>query len=181
MRLERLERVIRRWMVGLTIRLSARKKRPVMMSLNDCWEHVSQCIVCWPENKIDVISTDYIYMRLREKFPLAAISTVVRPGCDAFPPDIGVDIIQIRHDDFNIFGFPNHRLKAKLKKLKADIAIDLSPEYNPLSAYCCVISGARIIIGFAMGKSESVFNYQVAPRQGRTGAERYRILADYIG
>lgn len=172
---------LRHLTTNIAVKRHIKRERIGELSLSQCWQDVSHCVVCWPESGMDVVAAECVFTRLRERFPWAVLTAIALPGGIASPPDIGVKVLQIRPYHFNILGLPRKRLKEKLKRLKADVAVDLSPEYNPLSAYCCCLSGAKLRIGFKIPQGDSVFNFQIAPRKERTGKERYMVLAKYIG
>jgi len=178
---EKLNLTKRRWMTELAIRQIADKNDPGIIDLQSCWNDVSHCMVCWPESGIDVLFAETIFFRLRERFANSVITAVVLPGMTASPPDIGINIVNIRLEHFSVIGFPKSRLKQLVKGLKVDVAVDLSPMYNPFTAYCCCISGAKMRVGFSSKEGEIVFNYQVAPSSNKVGIDRYRTLANYIG
>jgi len=178
---EKLNLSKRRWMTELAIKYIAHKNDPGILDLHSCWKNVNHCLVCWPENGIDVLYAETVFIRLKERFANSVITTLVLPGMTASPPDIGVNIVNVKLDHFSFIGFPKGRLKQLIQGLKVDVAVDLSPMYNPLTAYCCCISGARMRVGFSSKEGEIVFNYQVAPSSSKVGIDRYRTLASYIG
>lgn len=152
-----------------------------ILSLGNCWDNISHCVICWSEPMIDIKSVEVVYERVIDRFPDVSLTTVVLPGMIASPPDYSMKIENIREEEFVFWGFPSKRLKSKLKRLNADIAIDLSLRYNPLSAYVSLLSGARIRIGFAIPNAGYAFNYQVAPTDVHLGKSSYSVLAKYIG
>lgn len=178
---EKLNQAKRRWMTELTIKYIANRNDPGILNLQSCWQNVRHCLVCLPETGIDVLFAEMIFYRLNERFANSNITTLVLPGISASPPDIGVKIVKIKQDHFSLFGLPTRRLRQMIQKLRVDVAVDLSPEYNPLTAYCCCISGARLRVGFSCKKGKNVFNYQIVPKSKKVGIDRYRTLARYIG
>jgi len=178
---ERFNQQKRHWMTGLVIKFIADKHDPGRLSLESCWQDVNHCLVCLPEAGIDVLIAETIFFRLKERFENAVITTLVLPDIIASPPDIGVNIVKIKQDHFSFFGLPTRKLRQMIQNLKVDIAVDLSPEYNPLTAYCCCISGARMRVAFSSEAGATVFNYQISPDSKKFGIARYRALANYIG
>ena len=90
-------------------------------------------------------------------------------------------MLELKEQDFNLFGLPRKQVKERIQNLNADIAVDLAQTFVPMSAYCCFLSGSRIKIGFATPESDLVFNFQIAPGSRRSGTGRYHVLAHYIG
>lgn len=178
---ERLNLSKRRWMTGRAVNYIAEKYDPGILDLHSCWENVNHCMVCWPENGIDVLFAETIFYRLKERFENSIITTIVLPGMVASPPDIGINVVNINIDHYSVLGLPKRKLRRLIQELKVDIAIDLSENYNPLTSYCCCISGARMRVGFSNKDGGVVFNYQIAPDSNKVGIERYRTLASYIG
>ncbi|MBT3231972.1 MAG: hypothetical protein HN356_04090 [Calditrichaeota bacterium] len=179
--IDRSRNFIRHFAAGIMVRKEVKLNTPYEISLQNIWEDIHHCIVCWPEAGIDVMAAELVFRKLRNRFQFSAITVIALPGMGASPPDFGIDVFEIGADEFTFYGAPNGKLKSRLRGLKADLAVDLSPEYNPLSAYCCAASGARIRIGFATTEDEFVYNVQIAPNQERSGIDRYRVLATYIG
>lgn len=178
---ERSISFLRHYATGILVRSEIKRKLPFELTLQNIWEDVHHCIVCWPETGIDVKAAEIVFQRLRNRFPYSIITAIALPGMGASPPDFGINIFKIASNEFTIFGVPNSKLRLRLKNLNADISVDLSSVYNPLSAYCCTASGARIRIGFATPENDRVCNFQIAPNQDRSGVDRYRVLATYIG
>lgn len=178
---DRIAAVFHRLVVSTVVKIAARRAVVKTLEIQNCWLEVRSCLVCWPGYGIDIKAAELVFDRLRDRFPDALITTVALPGIGASPPDIGVDIIEITKKNISFFGLPKRPLRQRFRDFDADIALDLSPNYNPLSAYICLLTGAKIKISFAMPECDLVFNYQVAPRPERTGLDRYRVLARYIG
>jgi len=179
--IDRLRNFFRHFAASIMVKKEIRSNSPFELSLQNIWEDIYHCTVCWPEAGIDVKAAEIVFRKLRNRFPFAAITAIALPGMGASPPDFGIDVFEIEPDEFTFYGAPNSKLKSRLKSLNADLAVDLSAEYNPLSAYCCAASGARIRIGFATPDDDFVYNFQIAPNQDRSGIDRYRVLATYIG
>ena len=159
-----------------------RHGKPPELVMRSCWDNIKSCLVFWPGEGLDIIAAEIVLNRLRERFPLATLTVLAMPGVGASPPsNVSVRVIQIDRKMFNFTGLPIRILKDELLDLRADMAVDLSPEFNVMSAYLCRISRARICISFADSKGDLVYNYQVAPGPQREGLDRYRALARYIG
>ncbi len=148
----------------------------------DCWDKVKRIAVIWPSDGVDYHAAATVLNRLRECFPEALVTIIDLPGIGASPPpDINAEIYIIEKRYLNWLGLPDKRLKIILKEMEFDTVVDLSPEFDPISGYYALLTNATLRIGFAGDKADLVYNYQVAPKGKRTGSERYRILAKYIG
>ncbi len=172
-----------RWRcVDFVLRFSARHSRRNELSLRNCWNEIGSCLVFWPSEGLDVMSAEVVLRRLSDRFPEAKLTVIALPGIGAStPPDMNVKVIDMGKDSLNFFGLPVKRLRDEVIDVRADVAVDLSPEYNPLAAYLCLTSRARVNVAFADTRGDPAFNYQIAPDPGKGGVERYRVLADYIG
>lgn len=180
--ISRLVENMHQWFQGWALRLAVRREKSSEISLRDCWNDINSCLIIWPGDGLDVTAGEIILDKLRTRFPEAKLTIMPLPGIGASPPsDITVRILKVRKDVFNIFGLPIKELKEKLVRVKADLAIDLSREYNPLAAYLCKVSQARITVAFADPRCDLAFNFQIAPQPGRQVMDRYRVLARYIG
>ena len=138
-------------------------------------------LVCLPALDGANQVAEIVFQRISERFSEADLTVISFHGSETPVQDFKLRVIQVTPDDLNPFGLPKKTLKRTILDVEPDVSVDLSETFNPLSAYICMISGARIKIGFAMQNSDLVFNYQVAPRPERTGLDRYRVLAQYIG
>ncbi len=179
--LEHFLHSIRLKVLHLSLKMTAKKRLEKDLQLSDCWQGIYQCVVCWPEEGVDTAAADIIFRHLRKKFPGAGITVIESLTQKAYPPEESVRVVSLSKTDFNFMGFPKSSLKMKLQSINADIAIDLSAKFNPLTAYCCEMCGAKVKVGFALPDSELVFNFQVLPNSERKGADRYKVLASYIG
>ncbi len=178
----RLLSSVRRRFVGWALWLSVRRGKVATLSLGNCWDDVKSCLVCWPAEGLDVTAADIVLSRLRDRFPQASLTVLAMPGIGASPPaGLEVHVVQIDRKSINLLGLPLRRLKDEVLDIRADVAVDLSPVYDPLTAYLCWISRARITIAFADPQCDLAYNYQVAPDPKREGLDRYRALARYIG
>ena len=159
-----------------------RKSKSSELVIRDCWEGVKSCLVIWPGEGLDIIAAEIVLNRLRERFPLATLTVSALPGIGAsLISDLNVKVIQIDRKMFNFFGLPLRGLRDELLDIRADVAVDLSPVFNVISAYLCRISRARICVSFADPRGDMAYNYQIAPGPNREGLDRYRALARYIG
>ena len=159
-------------------------RREIMqeISLRECWKEVKSCLVFWPGDGLDVSAGKIILKRLRLRFPNATLTILSLPGIGASPPyDMAVKIIKIEKESLNFLGFPLKVFRNQLDEVKADLAVDLSLDYNPLSAYLCKLSKARISMSFADPRCDMAYNFQIAPQPGRQVLDRYRVMARYIG
>ena len=179
--LERFKAVMRRYAAGILVKRYAKRDDFEDLTLNGCWDDIHHFAVLWPDTGVDVMAAEIVFRRLRERFPEAAITAVSLPGMGACVPEFGIRELDIQPDEFTFYGAPKRQLRARLRELNADVAIDLSPVFNPLSAYCCSLTEARLRVGFALPQNEMVYNYQIAPNADRSLLERYKVLASYIG
>jgi hypothetical protein len=176
--LNSIRRHIIRWALGSYDQQS----KTTELSLCKCWENVGSCLVLWPAKGLDIVAAEIVLNRLQERFPGTCITLLALPGIGASPPqEMNVKVIHVDKKSFNILGLPQRRLRDEILAVRADVAIDLSPKFNVLSAYLCRISRARISISFADPRGDSAYNFQVAPGPKREGLDRYRTLARYIG
>ncbi|NQT35077.1 hypothetical protein HQ587_07800 [bacterium] len=173
---------IRRHFVSWAMQLSARRSKINEFSLKDCWSEVNNCLICWPSEGMDITAADIVLSRLQERFPDAALTVLALPGVGAsMPSGINAKIIQMNKKSLSVLGLPTKRMRDEVVDIRADVAVDISAEYNPLSAYLCQISRARVSVAFADSRGDLAYNFQVAPRPERQGLDRYRALARYIG
>lgn len=172
-----------RWKcVDYALKYSAGRSKKNELSLRNCWDEIDSCLVFWPGEGLDVTAAEIVLRRLRDRFPGAKLTVIALPGIGASPPPgMNVKVIQVKKDSLNLFGLPVRHFKDDVIDVRADVTVDLSPEYNPLAAYLCLISKARINIAFADKRGDPTFNYQIAPDPRKVGIDRYRVLAAYIG
>ena len=179
---ERMIAGLRRRFVNFVLKMSARRSKKSELSLKTCWKEIRSCLVFWPSEGLELPSADIVLNRLRERFPEAALTVLALPGMGAsLPQDMDAKVIQVDRKSINILGLPHRSLKDEVIDVRADVAVDLSPGFNPLTAYLCLISRARIGITFADPRCDAAYNFQIAPHPSRTGKDRYRVLAKYIG
>jgi len=173
---------LRRGTVMLALKYLVWRRQVRTLSTHDCWLGVESCLVCWSDDGADAPAAQLVMSRLRERFPEARLTLLVLQGVDVtLPSDATRSIVRVEKKHLNLFGLPVKELREGLRMIGADLAVDLSPVFNPLTGYLCELSGARIKVGFAGPGGDLVYNYQVAPRPDRSGIERYRALARYIG
>jgi hypothetical protein len=168
--------------LNLMIRFLVNRSQPKELSLRNCWDDVLNCLLFWPGEGIDVKAAEIVIMRLNKRFQGAKLTVVALPGIGAsLPPDVEARIIEIDKANLNLFGLPVRALKDEILDIRADLAVNLSPEYSPLASYLCLISRAKVSVSFADMRSDSIFNFQIAPNPEREGIDRYRVMANYIG
>jgi len=173
---------LRRRIVKYALGYYNRRSKTTELTLRNCWENVRSCLVLWPAEGLDIVAAEIVLNRLQERFPDATKTVLALPGIGASTPSgMKVKVIHADKHSFNILGMPHRRLKDEVIDVRADVAVDLSPAFNVLSAYFCRISRARISISFADPRGDTAYNYQVAPGPRREGLDRYRTLARYIG
>ncbi|MDP8228452.1 MAG: hypothetical protein P9M15_03265 [Candidatus Electryoneaceae bacterium] len=175
-------------MVILAIKYFNWRRKDEAIPFMDGWDDIRCCLVCLPVEGVSVQEAKVVLDRLRQRFPQAKITIMTLPGIlDNLVQNISLsydnlEILRINERMLSSSGLPKSSLRQQLNALDVDIAIDLSPQFVPLSAYLCQLSRAKIKVGFAgMSFGDLVFNYQIAPKPERTGIERYRVLAGYIG
>ncbi|MBM3325875.1 MAG: glycosyltransferase family 9 protein [Calditrichaeota bacterium] len=180
---ERILRIIqRRFLMHYVRKYVKRKAVDAPFNWTKCWDKVKRIAVIWPGDGVDYQAAAMVLGRLRECFSEALITIIDLPGMGASPPpDTDAEVYAIEKRYLNWCGLPDRRLKAKLREMEFDTVVDLAPEFDPISAYYILLTHAPLRIGFAGGKADLVFNYQIAPKAERAGVERYRILAKYIG
>lgn len=164
----------------LMLRALTLRKSGVPISTRTCWQAINRYIICLATGDVDIEGTEIIRQRCSERFP-EADEVVVSLSGENIPSSENGQMISITSNELNFFGIPNKHIRKKLRNLNADIAVDLTTDFNPLSAYVCLISNARMKICFSKPRSELVFNYQIAPHADSKGPDRYRVLARYIG
>ncbi|MCF7810151.1 hypothetical protein K9N50_04090 [bacterium] len=168
--------------LNLMIGFSINRRQSKELSLRNCWDDVLNCLLFWPGDGLDVKAADIVIMRIKKRFQGVKLTVVALPGIGAsLPQDVEAKIIEINKGSLNLFGMPVRALKDEILDIRADLAVNLSPEYNPLASYLCLISRAKVSVSFADLRGDSVFNFQIAPNPDREGIDRYRVMANYIG
>ncbi len=177
---DRVKASFRRRAVSAALGLAVRRTRGELIDMRECWRDIRRYMLCWTGCGADRDAVELVLDRLRRRFPTADAVVVATRVID--PPRLeGVAVELLTERDFNLFGLPGREARRRVRELHADVAVDLSPRFDPLSAYLCLISGAPVKVGFASAGGDSVFNLQIVPEPERTGLERYRVLARYIG
>jgi len=179
---KRLKNSFQNKCLNLAISFTIRRSKPKELSLRNCWDEVLNCMVFWPGEGLEVKAAEIVIMRLENRFPNAKLTIAALPGIGAsLPQYVKAKVIEIEESSFNLFGLPVKALRDEILDVRADIAVDLSSEYNPLVAFLCLISRSRVCVAFADLRGDSVFNFQIAPNPVREGIDRYRVMANYIG
>ena len=179
---KRLIALFQRKLIISVLKYQKWRRKDEAVSLFDGWNDVRCCLICLPPDSVEEEEVGVVLDRLRQRFPQAKIVVGVLAGRDISFSDDSIEIIRIDEAMLSPSGMPKSSVREQLKAISADISIDLSPTFVPLSAYLCMLSGARIKIGFAgLSHGDLVFNFQIAPKAERTGIERYQVLAGYIG
>ncbi len=181
MTLDRIMPNTQKRLLTTLLKIKVWKGKGESLSIKDSWNNIKSCIICLPREALSDGETKPVIERLQERFPQAKISVIALPNTNDILLDEQIGILKVKQEDINYLGLPKRSIINKIQELKADIAIDLSLAFVPISAYLCFLSGARIKIGFVVPGSDLVFNYQIAPNQHRTGVDRYQVLAQYIG
>lgn len=164
------------------INLFSRNNDVMPVEWQNCWVNISHCLIIWPEQGIDLESAELVLLRLRAKFATARLTIMALPGIGASPLDSTAEILRMKPNDVNFLGIPRQNLIEKMQQMNIDLVIDMSPQFNPLSAYLTLISQARIRVGFVGEEiAEKVFNLLIAPKPEHSKIEKYRVLAKYLG
>ncbi|MFC2150283.1 hypothetical protein ACFLQV_02145 [Calditrichota bacterium] len=180
--MEKVRADFQRWCVSQALNRKIRRGNSEPISSHGCWENIQTCLVIWPGDGLDVTAGELILKRLHERFKDARLNVIALPGIGALTTtDIPYDKMQLNEQDFNFMGLPRKSAVIRLQDLRGDITIDLSPDFNPHSAYLSILSGAKLLIGFSDQIQQSPYNFQVAPNQSSQGIDRYKVLAQYIG
>ena len=162
-------------------RQSRRSVSPEIVFL-DVWENIHRVLICWPGDGMDILAARVVFNRIRDRFPNATLSVLALPGIGASPPsEVEAEVITVRKEDLTFLGSPGDRLRNQLRDAGFDAVVDLSPQFDPLAAFLCLATEAQVRIGFAGPGGDLAYNYQVSPRTDRSGIDRYRALARYIG
>jgi len=180
--IEGIWRSLQRRFILSAVRRVAKKSSSQQIEMLEAWEGVNRILVFWPGNGMDVISARVVLNRIRERFPDALLAVLALPGVGASPPsEVDAEVITIQKEELTFFGIPRKPLRLALQESGYDAVVDLSPRFEPLAAYLCLATAARLRIGFACATGDLAYNYQISPRADRTGIDRYRVLARYIG
>mgnify|MGYP001136384555 CR=1 FL=1 len=182
--MDRLVLAFKRWLVSLWLKVRKEKEddRGAIVSVGEWWQQVRRIAVCWPCEGVDFQAAMLVLDRIRDRFPNAHISIIALPGVGAsVPSDLDVEIVKVQKNQLNLLGLPNRKFRDFLRSREYDTFLDLSPYYDPISAYYSTVINADLRIGFGGGWSEKVYNYVIIPRGEKKGVERYRVLARYIG
>jgi len=170
----------------ITIRLKQLSKNtpPPEITADTLWHNIDSVLVIMGMHTAGC--PDPVFNRLIERFPEATILALRLPGApitvtDAVFNDPHLKFSPLEHEDVSMLGTIGTHLRERLTGCHATLAIDLSLTFDPLSAYICQQSGARIKIGFARPEQELVFNYQIAPGAGGVPDDWYSAMARYIG
>jgi len=179
---ERIWQRVQRRLTLSAVRRAAKRATLGELDFLGVWEEVQRVLVCWPGDAMDVLAARVVFNRIRERFPDASLAVLELPGVGAsLPSEVEAEIIQVRKEDLSAFGIPSKRLRFRLAEAGFDAVVDLSPKFDPLAGFLCLASNAKVRIGFAGADGDLVYNYQVAPRGDRSGIDRYRVMARYIG
>lgn len=179
---EGLWRSVQRRFILLAVRRFGRQTAAQEFDLQGAWDRVRRVLVCWPGVGMDLLAARVVLNRVRERFPNASLTVLALPGVGASPPnEVEAEVISVKQTELSLFGVPQKRLRDMLRDAGYDAVVDLSPRFEPLAGYFCLATQARLRIGFAGPSGDLVYNYQVAPRSDRSGIDRYRVLARYIG
>lgn len=154
------------------------------LSADTLWQEVDSVLIVMTSHTNG--SPDALFKRLHERFPDARLLALRLPGA---PISVSEEIYTsgyvkfspLVREDIGLFGKLSPLVQERLNVLRPQLAIDLSQTFEPLSAYLCQISGARIKVGFALPEHDLVFNYQIAPVVQSSPDDCYHALARYIG
>ena len=176
--LKRLQRRIQM----TAIRLRKRAVHAAELDLHNCWQGISGCLFFWKGEDSDTTPLHLVLERMRIRFPGVSVTLVLLPDqTDSVPMELFERVIRLEKQHLNFWGLPTGRVVEKIKATGAELAVDLSSKFNPLSGYHCLAAKPRLRVGFAGPSSDLVFNYQVAPLSQREGIDRYKALARYLG
>jgi len=153
------------------------------LNVNSCWEGIRQCIVFSLDGLGSELSALELVLRhLKSRFPDTSVTVVVGGrNTESLPPTLFDRALRIQKEHLDWLGLPVRRLRQRMAELEADLAIDLSPDFNPVSGALCQATGARLRVGFANPAADLAYNYQVAPFNARSGLDRYEVLVRYLG
>ncbi len=179
---EAIWRAIQRKFTGMAVRKQARRSTSPEIELLSAWENVRRVLIFWPGSGMDVLAARVVFNRVRDRFPHAGLTVLALPGIGASPPsEVDAEVISVHWNELTFFGVPGKKLRDRLHDGGYDAVVDLSPRFEPLASYLCLCTEAPIRIGFAGPGSDLAYNYQVSPRDDRSGMDRYRVMARYIG
>jgi hypothetical protein len=163
-------------------RLVKKSLRMDEIDLGVAWNRVTHILICWPGEGLDLLAARVVLNRVRERFPHAGLTVIALPGVGASTPhEVEAEMITVQRKDLTWSGLPKKWLQTELSSKGYSAVVDLSPQFDPLAAYFSILSEAPLRIGFAGPGCDLALNFQVSPRSDRTGIDRYRVLARYIG
>jgi ADP-heptose:LPS heptosyltransferase len=114
----------------------------------------------------DLVLSMAVFSELKLRFPHSQlIACVADSFSELVKTHAGVDII-------HVFPSRGHFWKKilsaiKLRRLKADLIIDLEASYRLLPLLCCILSGAKIRAGFALYGKERFYHLPYHPENER--------------
>lgn len=180
--LEGIWRSVQKTFIRIAVRKLTRTSGSEEITLTDVWERVHSVLICWPGEGLDLLAARVVLNRVRERFPNASLTLLALPGVGAAAPsELEAELVNVRREDLSLFGIPRKNFCRFFYERNFDVVVDLSPKFEPLAAYFCLAAKAKLRIGFAGSEGDKIYNFQIAPRSDRSGIDRYRVLARYIG
>ncbi len=177
---EKMNRWIRINYARMLVNYLSKKSSQKTISLSECWKDINKCLICIPSDGVTEQAVGVVVKRIQYKFPEAKL-LFAKTSDSVQQKETASDLFLISPEKFYFFGAPKNYLKQYFRTAGVDLAVDLSQKYEPIFAYCCLISGAKMKVGFNTAENNSVFNFQISPKPERKGIERFEVLASYLG
>lgn len=181
--LSRLLGTIRLKIQRRALRRRSRRLTDLQLDVNHCWEGIRHCVVFGLDDRgVGPSELELVLGHLKSRFPDSTVTLVVGGrNTEPLPPSLYDRALRVQKEHLNWLGLPSKGLRKRMAEAEADLALDLSPGFNPVSSALCLASGARLRVGFAGPVADLAFNFQIAPFNARSGLDRYEVMVRYLG
>ena len=94
--------------------------------------------------------------------------------------DLGARVIPYDYRKKNFLGFPEPDMRRRVSEVEADVAVDLTPEFNAYTAALAAASGASLRISLDSQQEPGFYNVFIESNGEKDLGERYETLLRYV-
>ena len=146
-------------------------------------QRAEQILIYLPENLEDFGIVRLFISEIKDVFSNAKLTFIIRHNYITLlnPNDRKAnDLLAIKPEHINSFGLPRNQITTTIKKIKFDVAVDFSNEFNILSSYICYLSKAPLRVCLSDPKRDAFFNFQIEVGKDAKLENKYHKLINYI-
>lgn len=171
----------RQKLVFLFLQLSSlRQNKAQRVEVARTLSEAKNLLLCFPEKAEDLAVAENFLPLVRNSFAESAITLLLRKECKHFLRKLPLfRCVWMGQEDLTFLGLPKKDLVAQVQALDSDVAVDLSPDFDPLSAYLCWQSKAALRVSMVKPRGNCFYNLQIQSKSNNL-SDNYKTLIRYL-